>query len=188
MSWRLFLPACWDTPEAAGRRERCRIPDGEHRPSRWQFALDTLDELAGTGLRPAVLVPDPGCGAKADFRRGLEDRHLAYVLQTKGAMTAHGEETVPHQPGYGGLGPKPLPGSDPLPDPGPPPTPHRHLDRHLPHLPTEPAMAALRHHRTKHYQRPWQVFGVGPAAQSHIMVDFVTLWVTTPSKWFERAH
>ncbi|MGW7464043.1 transposase [Streptomyces xantholiticus] len=62
----MFLPACWDTPEAAGRRERCRIPDGEHRPSRWQFALDTLDELAGTGLRPAVLVPDTGCGAKAD--------------------------------------------------------------------------------------------------------------------------
>ncbi|WP_406152847.1 transposase [Streptomyces sp. NBC_01023] len=40
--------------------------------------------------------PWPGCG-------------LAYALQVKGEMTAHAEAAVPHQPPYGGLGPRPLP-------------------------------------------------------------------------------
>ncbi|WP_411130506.1 IS701 family transposase, partial [Streptomyces sp. x-19] len=109
LSWRLFLPESWDTPEADSRRKRCRIPDDEHHRPKWQLALGMLDELAGAGLRPAVLVADTGYGANADFRRGLEDRGLAYVLQAKAEMTAHGEGVEPHQPAYGGLGPRPLP-------------------------------------------------------------------------------
>ncbi|GAA1226253.1 IS701-like element ISBj9 family transposase [Kitasatospora nipponensis] len=109
LSWRLFLPASWDGPEAAGRRAACRIPQDEHHRPKWQLALDMLDELAGTGLRPAALVADSGYGANADFRHGLEDRGLAYVLQVKAEMTAHAESARPHQPPYGGLGPRPLP-------------------------------------------------------------------------------
>ncbi|MFJ9646539.1 transposase, partial [Streptomyces sp. NPDC101206] len=59
--------------------------------------------------RPAVLVADTRYGANADFRRGLDERGLAWVLQVKGEMTAHGQDAVPHQPEYGGLGPRPLP-------------------------------------------------------------------------------
>ncbi|MGW9047606.1 IS701 family transposase [Streptomyces lydicus] len=109
LSWRLFLPESWDAPEAAGRRKRCRVPDDEHHRPKWQLALEMLDELAGGGLRPAVLVADTGYGANADFRRGLEDRGLAYVLQAKAEMTAHAEAAEPHQPVYSGLGPRPLP-------------------------------------------------------------------------------
>ncbi|MFE9927687.1 transposase [Streptomyces sp. NPDC005533] len=102
------MPQAWDRPEAAGRREACRIPETEHHRPKWQLALDMLDELAGTGLRPAVLVADSGYGANAGFRHGLEDRGLAYVLQVRGEMTAHGQDTEPVQPAYGGLGPRPL--------------------------------------------------------------------------------
>ncbi|MFD8888809.1 transposase [Streptomyces erythrochromogenes] len=35
------------------------------------------------GLRPAALVADTGYGANADFRRGLDERRLAWVLQVK---------------------------------------------------------------------------------------------------------
>ncbi|MGW8402203.1 IS701 family transposase [Streptomyces lydicus] len=109
LSWRLFLPATWDGPDAEARRRACRIPDTEHHRPKWQLALDMLDELAAAGLRPAVLVADAGYGANADFRRGLDGRGLAWMLQVKGEMTAHGEEAVPYQPDYGGLGPRPLP-------------------------------------------------------------------------------
>ncbi|MFJ7071058.1 IS701 family transposase [Streptomyces sp. NPDC101115] len=109
LSWRLFLPASWDGPDVDDYRKRCRIPATEHHRPKWQLALDMLDELGETGLRPAVLVADTGYGANADFRRGLEDRGLAYVLQAKGEMTAHGEDAEPHRPDYGGLGPRPLP-------------------------------------------------------------------------------
>ncbi|MFD4118204.1 IS701 family transposase [Streptomyces niveus] len=108
LAWRLFLPAAWDSPDAAGRREACRIPEGERHRPKWRLALDMLDELADTGLRPAALVADAGYGANADFRHGLEDRGLAYVLQVKAEMTAHGESAELHQPAYGGLGPRPL--------------------------------------------------------------------------------
>ncbi|MFE9934651.1 IS701 family transposase [Streptomyces sp. NPDC005533] len=109
LSWRLFLPAAWDGHDAEARRQACRIPDTVHHRPKWQLALDMLDELAATGLRPAALVADTGYGANADFRRGLDERGLAYVLQVKGEMTAHREDVVPHQPDYGGLGPRPLP-------------------------------------------------------------------------------
>jgi SRSO17 transposase len=109
LSWRLFLPASWDGPDAADRRRHCRIPDTVHHQPKWQLALEMLDELDGQGLRPAALVADTGYGANADFRRGLEDRGLAYVLQAKAEMTAHSEDSEPHQPAYGGLGPRPLP-------------------------------------------------------------------------------
>ncbi|MEV6576246.1 transposase [Streptomyces sp. NPDC051577] len=109
LAWRLFLPVSWDLPDMAGRREACRIPEDEHHQPKWRLALDMLDELARIGLRPAALIADAGYGANADFRHGLEDRGLAYVLQVKGEMTAHREDAVPHQPAYGGLGPRPLP-------------------------------------------------------------------------------
>ncbi|MFI6005492.1 transposase [Streptomyces sp. NPDC051366] len=86
-AWRLFLPESWDGPDAAGRREACRIPEDEHHQPKWRLALGMLDELAGLGLRPAALVADAGYGANADFRHGLEDRGPAYVLQVKGEMT-----------------------------------------------------------------------------------------------------
>ncbi|MGW3829998.1 IS701 family transposase [Streptomyces microflavus] len=108
LSWRLFLPTAWDGPKAETRRRACRIPETEHHRPKWQLALDMLDDLAATGLRPAVLVADAGYGANVDFRHGLDERGLAWVLQVKGEMTAHGQDAVPHQPDYGGLGPRPL--------------------------------------------------------------------------------
>ncbi|MFE9222628.1 transposase [Streptomyces lavendulae] len=72
LSWRLFLPAAWDGPDAEARRRACRIPDTLHHRPKWQLALDMLDELARNGLRPAVLVADTGYGANADFRHGLK--------------------------------------------------------------------------------------------------------------------
>ncbi|MFD3469830.1 transposase [Streptomyces sp. NPDC058682] len=99
LSWRLFLPSSWDGPEMAALHKACRIPDTVHHRPKWQPALDMLDEPAATGLRPAVLVADTtGYGANADFRHGLEDRGLAWVLQTKGKMPAHGQDAEPHQP------------------------------------------------------------------------------------------
>lgn len=109
LSWRLFLPESWDRAEAAGRRKACRIPETEHHRPKGQLVLDMPDELAEAGPRPAALVAETGYGANADFRHGLEGHGLAYVLQAKAEMTAHGQDTEPPQPAYGGLGPRPLP-------------------------------------------------------------------------------
>jgi SRSO17 transposase len=118
LNWRLFLPAGWDDAEAAGpeaaavirtRRARAAIPDGvRHRP-KWALALDMLDELAGWGLSPPVVVADAGYGTNADFRAGITARGGHYACQVEGDLTAYPAEAAPELRPYSGRGPHPKP-------------------------------------------------------------------------------
>jgi SRSO17 transposase len=104
LSWRLFLPERWDdacaaTPEAAAaireRRERAGIPPEERHREKWRLALDMIDELAGWGLAPPVVVSDAGYGDIAEFRDGLSARGRAWVVQVQGVLGAYAEGAVP---------------------------------------------------------------------------------------------
>jgi SRSO17 transposase len=104
LSWRLFLPERWDdtcasTPEAAAairdRRTRAGIPAEQRHREKWRLALDMLDELAGWGLAPPVVVADAGYGESAAFRDGLSARGRAWVVQVQGVLSAHAERAVP---------------------------------------------------------------------------------------------
>src|SRR3954465_314341 len=95
LSWRLFLPERWDdacatSPEAAAaireRRERAGIPAEERHREKWRLALDMIDELAGWGLAPPVVVADAGYGDIAAFRDGLTARGRAWVVQVQGVL------------------------------------------------------------------------------------------------------
>ncbi|MGW0449352.1 IS701 family transposase [Streptosporangium sandarakinum] len=118
LNWRLYLPASWDAgqvadPHTAGqagvRRARCAVPDDERHRPKWRMAVEMLDELAGWGLAPPVVVADAGYGDNAPLRTALAERGLAYVMQVKGAVTAHGAGARPATIAYSGLGPHPLP-------------------------------------------------------------------------------
>ena len=118
LSWRLFLPASWDdagavTPEAAAairaRRARAAIPAGERHRPKWALALEMLDELAGEGLAPPVVVADAGYGNNADFRAGITARGAHFVCQVEGDLTAHTEAAVPQLRPYSGRGRRPQP-------------------------------------------------------------------------------
>jgi SRSO17 transposase len=118
LSWRLFVPERWDdaraaTPEAAAviqsRRVRAGIPDSVRHREKWRLALDMLDELAGWGLAPPVVVTDAGYGDNAEFRDGLTARGRRYVCQVEGDLTAHPAEAVPEVRPYSGRGRRPLP-------------------------------------------------------------------------------
>src|SRR3712207_8693284 len=54
-----------------------------------------IDELAGWGLAPPVVVADAGYGDIAEFRDGLSARGLAWVVQVQGALSAHAADAVP---------------------------------------------------------------------------------------------
>jgi SRSO17 transposase len=104
LNWRLFVPDSWDDPAMAERRVACQLPQRvRHRP-KWQLALDMVDELEGWGLRPPVLVADCGYGDAGEFRRGLEDRELAYVVQVKADTSAYPEQVPPETLPYKGRG------------------------------------------------------------------------------------
>jgi SRSO17 transposase len=118
LSWRLFLPAGWDDAEAADeeavaairvRRARAGIPDDQRHRTKWRLALDMLDELAGWGLVPPVVVADAGYGITAAFREELTARGWPYVVQVQGDLTAHPAEAAPELIDYSGLGPHPKP-------------------------------------------------------------------------------
>ena len=118
LNWRLFVPESWDdayatTPEGAAairvRRARAGMPDGVRHRAKWRLALDMLDELAGWGLRPPVVVADAGYGTNAQFREQLTAHGWPYVCQVNGDLTAHPLEAVPELVGFSGLGPHPKP-------------------------------------------------------------------------------
>src|SRR3712207_134715 len=104
LDWRLFLPERWDdacaaSPEVAAairpRRERAGIPAGARHRQKWRLALDMIDELAGWGLAPPVVVADAGYGDIAEFRDELSARGQAWVVQVQGALGAHAADAVP---------------------------------------------------------------------------------------------
>jgi SRSO17 transposase len=107
IDWRLFLPEAWDTD--AERRRKAHVPRGEcHRP-KWQLALELLDELVGWGLVPPVVLADAAYGEVGEFRLGLEQRELAYVVQVPGTISAYAEDVTPEPVAYAGRGRRPVP-------------------------------------------------------------------------------
>jgi SRSO17 transposase len=115
------MPERWDDTLAAdagqaaqvvSRRERCGIGEQvRHRP-KWRLALDMLDELAGWGHAPPVVVGDAGYGDNTTLRLGLTERGLAYVMAVKGATSAYRGDAVPVTPPYRGRGRPPRPRYD----------------------------------------------------------------------------
>jgi len=102
IDWRLFLPQEWD--HDAQRRRKAHLPaDQRHRP-KWQLALDMLDELAAWDLAPPVLLADAAYGEVNQFRLGLEQRQLAYVVQVPGTISAYAQDVAPQTLPYPGRG------------------------------------------------------------------------------------
>ena len=111
------MPESWDpaSPKAAAdvdeRRGKAGIGDDIGHREKWRLALDMIDELIGWGRRPPLIVADSGYGDAAEFRRGLAERGLAYVVQvTGGNPSGYRGDTVRTTPAYRGVGKYPEPG------------------------------------------------------------------------------
>jgi SRSO17 transposase len=93
---RLFLPESWTDDPA-----RCRaagVPEGtEHRP-KWALALEQLGQALAHGVRKHVVLADAGYGDATEFRDGLEDFGLRYLVGVSGAHTVYPPGTVPCVP------------------------------------------------------------------------------------------
>src|SRR5919107_821944 len=118
LNWRLFVPERWDdalaaAPEAAAairaRRTRAGMPDSVRHREKWRLALDMLDEAAGGGRPPPLVVADAGYGDNAEFRDGITARGWAYVVQGSSDLSAHPADAVPELKPYSGRGRRPLP-------------------------------------------------------------------------------
>jgi SRSO17 transposase len=99
LALRLYLPEEWTgDPE---RLEQARVPV-EHRgfKTKWQLALDLLDEIRAEGLPHAVVVADAGYGVATELRDGLDRRQERYIVGVTGdtVVLAEPPRWVPHVP------------------------------------------------------------------------------------------
>ncbi len=102
LQWRLFVPEEW--AHDATRRQKTGIPPQVGHREKWRLALDTLDELAGWGLVPPAVVADAGYGQNADFRDGLSERGIGYVVAVRSDVTVHPHDVQPTAPAWSGKG------------------------------------------------------------------------------------
>jgi SRSO17 transposase len=107
LDWRLFLPESWE--DDTRRRVACHLPERVHYRPKWQLVLDMVDELRTWELTPPVLVADAGYGEVGEFRQGLDDRDIGYVVQVKADTSAYPEHVCPVAAPYKGKGRRPRP-------------------------------------------------------------------------------
>jgi SRSO17 transposase len=119
-NWRLFCPAGWDDTTIAdaataeqvrGKRARAGIPDEVRHREKWRLALDMLDQMTdGWELARLPVVGDSGYGDATEFRLGLDQRGLGYVLEVDPTASAYPGDAAPVTAPYGGRGRPPVPG------------------------------------------------------------------------------
>jgi SRSO17 transposase len=91
------------------RRAASKIPGDERYRPKWLMALEMIDELAGWGLYPPLLTADAGYGQVAEFRQGLSERGIAYIVATTSTTTAQPGNAEPVAVAYAGVGQYPKP-------------------------------------------------------------------------------
>jgi SRSO17 transposase len=75
---RLYLPEEW-----ANDRRRCRkagVPDDVAFSSKWQLALELLDDAITAGVRTRIVLADAGYGDTREFRTAIRERGLDYAV------------------------------------------------------------------------------------------------------------
>jgi len=99
LALRLYLPESWTS--APARLDQARVPEGERTfQTKWQIALDLLDEARAEGLPHAVVVSDAGYGVVTEFREGLEQRGEYYLVGLSGdeVVLTEPPQWMPHIP------------------------------------------------------------------------------------------
>jgi SRSO17 transposase len=99
--FRLYLPEAWVQDS-----QRCRaagVPEEVRFQTKWEIALDQVDELLSDELPIAPVVADAGYGAITEFREGLTQRDLSYAvgILAETSLWPPGQEPLPPKPWSG---------------------------------------------------------------------------------------
>lgn len=99
---RLYVPESWcDDPQ---RREQAKVPREVSFQRKWEIALGLLDAARGNGGPALPVLADAGYGDSREFREGLRERGLKYVVGVSSQTTVWRPETrvtVPQRKGPG---------------------------------------------------------------------------------------
>jgi len=96
LDWALYLPQIWIEDG-----ERCRkagIPQDTPFRTKGELALELIDHLREWDLKAQPVLADAGYGNSAEFRQGLADRHLLYVVRVESSTAVWDRPTQRVQP------------------------------------------------------------------------------------------
>lgn len=96
LDWALYLPKQWI--EDPVRREKAGIPEPITFRTKPELALDLIDNVRRWGLKDHLVLADSAYGDTYEFRQGLRERKLDYVVQVSGELTAWTEDPQPPHP------------------------------------------------------------------------------------------
>jgi SRSO17 transposase len=87
LEWALYLPKEWTEDRA--RCQRVGVPEEVAFQTKWQLALGLIDDVLSWGVpAPEVVVADAGYGNICEFRQGLSERGLGYVVEVESTLVA----------------------------------------------------------------------------------------------------
>lgn len=101
VDYRLYLPESWAKDH--GRRKRSGVPEQAVFQTKPQIALEQIRRAAETNLPRGVVLADAGYGVDTQFRAGLTELGLPYVVGVQSTMTvwAPGTQPLPAKPRNG---------------------------------------------------------------------------------------
>ena len=101
LAYRLYRPHEWvDDPD---RRAQAGVPDEVIFPTKPQIALDQIRGALAAGIKAGVALADAGYGTDTDFREGITQSGLPYVvgIQSSTSLWPPGMEPLPPKPWSG---------------------------------------------------------------------------------------
>jgi SRSO17 transposase len=96
LDWALYLPEKWVQDPV--RRKEAGVPEEITFKTKPELALGLIDEVKAWGLQDRLVLTDSGYGDVYEFRQGLRNRGLNYVLQVSGGLMAWTEDPHPAEP------------------------------------------------------------------------------------------
>jgi SRSO17 transposase len=101
IAYRLYLPEVW--AEDAERRRKAKVPEDVVFKSKPVIALEQIKAALADGVTPGVILGDAGYGHDGEFRAGVSELGLTYVVgvQSNLSVWAPGTGPVPPTPQSG---------------------------------------------------------------------------------------
>jgi SRSO17 transposase len=96
-AYRLYLPEAWTRDRARGRE--AGVPEEVSFRTKWQIAHEQIDLLRSEGAPEAPIVADAGYGTSVEFREGLTERGIPYVVGIQSTATLWPPGQAPLAPG-----------------------------------------------------------------------------------------
>jgi SRSO17 transposase len=98
VAWRLYLPKEW--AEDTERRQKAEVPEEIEFQTKPEIALDQIRAMVEAGVVRGVVLADAAYGINTEFRQGLNELGLQYIVGVQSSLTVWepGKQPLPAKP------------------------------------------------------------------------------------------